>query len=139
MSVVQWTTGIQHIGIPTSDIETTIRFYEGLGFQTMHTNQVPANKAKVAFLQLGNLMIETYAEGGNGLDGAINHFALNCTDIQAAYTWICEQGHKVLSNGIEELPFWEGITALPFWDHGIRYFLIEGPNKERIEFCERKQ
>lgn len=53
MSVVQWTTGIQHIGIPTSDIETTIRFYEGLGFQTMHTNQVPANKAKVAFLQLG--------------------------------------------------------------------------------------
>mgnify|MGYP000102115142 CR=1 FL=1 len=65
MSVVQWTTGIQHIGIPTSDIETTIRFYEGLGFQTMHTNQVPANKAKVAFLQLGNLMIETYAEGGN--------------------------------------------------------------------------
>ncbi len=50
MSVVQWTTGIQHIGIPTSDIETTIRFYEGLGFQTMHTNQVPANQAKVAFL-----------------------------------------------------------------------------------------
>lgn len=49
MSVVQWTTGIQHIGIPTSDIETTIRFYEGLGFQTMHTNQVPANQAKVAF------------------------------------------------------------------------------------------
>lgn len=87
MSVVQWTTGIQHIGIPTSDIETTIRFYEGLGFQTMHTNQVPANQAKVAFLQLGNLMIETYAEGGNGIDGAINHFALNCTDIQAAYAW----------------------------------------------------
>lgn len=109
MSVVQWTTGIQHIGIPTSDIETTIRFYEGLGFQTMHTNQVPANQAKVAFLQLGNLMIETYAEGGNGLDGAINHFALNCTDIQAAYAWICEQGYKVLSNGIEELPFWERV------------------------------
>jgi len=78
MSVVQWTTGIQHIGIPTSDIETTIRFYEGLGFQTMHTNQVPANKAKVAFLQLGNLMIETYAESGYGPDGASNHFALHC-------------------------------------------------------------
>lgn len=109
MSVTQWTTGIQHIGIPTSDIETTIRFYEGLGFQTMHTNQVPANQAKVAFLQLGNLMIETYAEGGNGIEGAINHFALNCTDIQAAYAWICEQGYKVLSNGIEELPFWERV------------------------------
>ena len=68
MSVVQWTTGIQHIGIPTSDIETTIRFYEGLGFQTMHTNQVPANQAKVTFLQLGNLMIETYAEVATALE-----------------------------------------------------------------------
>ena len=37
MSVTQWTTGIQHIGIPTSDIETTIRFYEGLGFQLLRT------------------------------------------------------------------------------------------------------
>ena len=61
---------------------------------------------------------------------AINHFALNCTDIQAAYAWICEQGYKVLSNGIEELPFWE---------KGVAFFIIEGPNKERIEFCERKQ
>ena len=60
----------------------------------------------------------------------INHFALNCTDIQAAYAWICEQGYKVLSNGIEELPFWE---------KGVAFFIIEGPNKERIEFCERKQ
>ena len=37
---------------------------------------------------------------------------------------------KVLSNGIEELPFWE---------KGVAFFIIEGPNKERIEFCERKQ
>ncbi|MFR0790052.1 MAG: hypothetical protein ACLSHW_04940 [Lachnospiraceae bacterium] len=44
--------------------------------------------------------------------------------------WICEQGYKVLSNGIEELPFWE---------KGVAFFIIEGPNKERIEFCERKQ
>ena len=70
MSVVQWTTGIQHIGIPTSDIETTIRFYEGLGFQTMHTNQVPANQAKVAFLQLGNLMPIPTPMSARLMDGA---------------------------------------------------------------------
>jgi lactoylglutathione lyase len=28
-------SGIQHIGIPTNDIKVTIRFYEGLGFQTV--------------------------------------------------------------------------------------------------------
>ena len=33
MAAEQWVTGIQHIGIPTSDIEKTIRFYEKLGFQ----------------------------------------------------------------------------------------------------------
>lgn len=123
-------TGFQHIGFPTNDLQETIAFYEKLGFSVaLRTYNEEAGEA-VAFLQLGNLMIETYAEGGNGIEGAINHFALNCTDIQAAYAWICEQGYKVLSNGIEELPFWE---------KGVAFFIIEGPNKERIEFCERKQ
>lgn len=27
-------TGLQHIGIPTSDIEDTCRFYEQFGFRT---------------------------------------------------------------------------------------------------------
>ena len=26
-------TGLQHIGMPTNDIERTIRFYEALGFE----------------------------------------------------------------------------------------------------------
>ena len=26
-------TGIQHIGLPTNDIEATIKFYETLGFE----------------------------------------------------------------------------------------------------------
>lgn len=64
MAAEQWVTGIQHIGIPTSDIEKTIRFYEKLGFSTEHTNVVPSNGAKVAFLRMGNLVVETYAEGG---------------------------------------------------------------------------
>ena len=25
--------GVQHIGVPTNDIETTIKFYEALGFE----------------------------------------------------------------------------------------------------------
>ncbi|MBS6194049.1 MAG: VOC family protein [Clostridiales bacterium] len=129
MGAEQWVSGIQHIGIPTSDIEQTIAFYEKLGFQTEHRNTVPANGAPVAFLRLKNLVIETYGEGGNGLDGAINHFALDCTDIEAAYQWAKEQGFVILSEGIEELPFWE---------NGVAFFIIQGPNLERIEFCERK-
>lgn len=125
----QWSTGIGHIGIPTSDIEKTVSFYEQLGFTAVHRNQVPGNGAQVAFLQLGNLIIETYAEGGNGLDGAINHFALDCTDIESAYAKAQEKGYTILSNGVE---------TLPFWDNGVAFFIIEGPNHERIEFCQKK-
>ena len=125
----QWTTGLGHIGIPTSDIEKTIAFYEELGFVTAHRNRVPGNGAQVAFLQLGDLVIETYAEGGNGLDGAINHFALNCTDIESAFAEASARGYKILSNGIE---------TLPFWGNGVAFFIIEGPNRERIEFCQKK-
>lgn len=56
--------------------------------------------------------------------GAIDHFAINCTDIDGAYKFALEKGYKVVSDGIE---------ALPFWEKGIRFFIIEGPNKERVE------
>ena len=32
MEIKDFCTGVQHIGIPTKDIEETIRFYEQLGF-----------------------------------------------------------------------------------------------------------
>ena len=59
-----------------------------------------------------------------GQAGAINHFAINCTDIDGAYKLAQEKGYKVVSEGIE---------ALPFWEKGIRFFIIEGPTKERVE------
>lgn len=128
MSVVQWTTGIQHIGIPTSDIETTIRFYEGLGFQTMHTNQVPANQAKVAFLQLGNLMLEIYENHQAPMQaGAWDHLAIDVKDIEAAYEEICALG---LNNQKDTIHF------LPFWENGVKFFKITGPNCEVIEFSQ---
>lgn len=33
MNLQTYTTGIQHIGIPTNDIEKTIEFYKNLGFE----------------------------------------------------------------------------------------------------------
>lgn len=29
------------------------------------------------------------------------------------------------------------VNGLPFWEKGVKFFTIEGPNKEKIEFCER--
>ena len=105
--------GIQHVGIPTDHLENTIHFYEDLG---------------LAFLQLGNLVIETYEDPVALCDGAINHIALNCLDIEKAYAATLNQKHLMLSNGIE---------ALDFWERGVYFFIIQGPNKERIEFCQK--
>ena len=34
MKIKDFTTGVQHIGIPTKDINKTIEFYHALGFET---------------------------------------------------------------------------------------------------------
>ena len=120
--------GIQHVGIPTNDLGNTIRFYEELGFQVILRTSVSEKNQNVAFLQLGNLVIETYEDPVALCDGAINHIALNCLDIEKAYAEVLKAELPVLSNGIE---------ALDFWERGVRFFIIQGPNKERIEFCQR--
>ena len=59
MDLKTYTTGIQHIGIPTNDIEKTIAFYQKLGFEiALQTVNEEADE-KVAFLELETLMIET--------------------------------------------------------------------------------
>lgn len=119
--------GIQHIGIPARDVEETCRFYEGLGF-TRAFQTVIRGVQHVAFLQSGNLLIEAYEAEPVGVAGAVDHIAVDCLDVEAAYRLALEKGYVVVSDGIEELPFWE---------YGVRFFMIEGPNKEKIEFDQR--
>ena len=122
-------TGIAHIGIPTNDIEKTIEFYKRLGFQVLLETYNEKACEKVAFLQLQNYSIETFENHQAAMaDGAYQHVALDVTDIDAAYEKICSEGHEIITNGIE---------ALPFWDNGMKFFMIKGPNEEKIEFCQK--
>ena len=104
MSFPQVLTGVAHIGIPTNDLDKTIAFYKKLGFVSALETVNKAAGERVAFLQLGDLMIETY-ENHRAAEkaGAIDHVALATTDIE----------------------------------NGVRFFMVEGPNKERIEFCQK--
>ena len=87
MDTKTYTTGVQHVGIPTNNIEETIAFYEKLGFEKVFETVNEAANEKVAFLKHGNTTKDTI------------HF-------------------------------------LPFWENGVRFFTIEGPNKEKIEFSQ---
>ncbi len=119
-------TGLQHVGIPCENLDKAVAFYEMLGFAKIYTT--PNGDQNVAFMELGGLVIELY---GNmavaGKAGAINHIALNSTDIEASYNACKEAG----------CTFFEQITALPFWSNGIKYFSVIGPNQEIIEVCQK--
>ena len=122
-------TGMQHIGLPTNDIDATIAFYQTLGFELASTCELPENK--VAFLKLKNICIETYQskEGdcAKGFDGAIDHISVDVDDIEAAMEAVKAAGLTPMSDEIEFLPFWE---------KGVRFFKVLGPNHEPVEFCQ---
>lgn len=128
MNLQTYTTGIQHIGIPTNDIEKTIEFYKTLGFEiALQTINEEAGE-KVAFLKLKTLVIETYENKQAKLtSGAIGHIAINVKDIEEVYHYIEEKQMNTMNDEIHFLPFWE---------NGVRFFTIEGPNKEKIEFSQ---
>lgn len=128
MDLKNYSTGIQHIGIPTNDIEKTIAFYKELGFETaLQTINKEADE-KVAFLKLKTLVIETYENKAAKLEsGAIDHVAVNVNDIEEVYQYISE---KKLNTTNDTIHF------LPFWENGVKFFTIEGPNMEKIEFSQ---
>ena len=128
MNIKGFTTGVQHIGIPTNDINKTIEFYHALGFETVL--RTVNGTEEVAFLQLHNLMIETYQNHQTKMEyGAIDHIAIDVKNIEDLFDTIKEAGtFTMLDNQV---------NSLPFWENGVKFFTIEGPNKEKIEFCER--
>lgn len=118
--------GLQHVGLPTNDLKATIAFYESLGFETVYQVRNEAAGEDVAFLRLKNLTIEAYENGQAAMQsGAIDHLAIDVDDVEAAYRLAQEQGYQIVSNGVE---------FLPFWQNGVKFFILLGPNQERVEF-----
>ena len=126
MEIKDFCTGVQHIGIPTKDIEETIRFYEQLGF--MLTLKTKNGEKTVAFLQMHNLHPETYENHAATMQiGAIDHIAIDVKNIDALFEEVKAKSFHLID---------QKVNTLPFWENGIKYFNILGPNKEKIEFCE---
>jgi len=126
-----FTAGLQHIGIPTNDMEATIDFYGRLGFNIdFETTLKEENAAacRVCFFKLGSLCIEAYENHQAAMKtGAIAHISMDTSDVEAAFKSAGDGGFKLLDSAVR---------SLPFWKNGVKFFNIEGPNKEIIEFCQ---
>ncbi|WP_396021555.1 VOC family protein [Clostridium botulinum] len=121
--------GMAHMGIPTKNIEKTKEFYTSLGFEILMETFNEEAKEKVAFLQLKDIVIETY-ETMNiaGKSGAVDHIAISVNNIEGVFDEIKSKGYCLLH---------EAIQYLPFWESGVKFFMIKGPSEEKIEFCQK--
>ena len=121
-------TGMQHIGLPTNDIEKTIAFYEKLGFEVASRTDLPTDK--VAFLKLKDICIETYESlagpCAKGFDGAVDHFSVDVDDIEATFEAVKAAGLTPMGP----------IEFLPFWEKGVRFFKVLDPHNAPVEFCQ---
>lgn len=130
-------TGINHLGLPVTQIERSRAFYAALGFEHAMTAELPVadGTTRVCMMTLGSFVLELYqlpgaegAEIAGRADGHIDHVALDVTDIGAAFA-AARAMHLDL---LQDAP-----VALPFWEKGIRYFIVRGPDGEKVEFCQR--
>ena len=128
MDLREQMNGIQYVGVPTNDMETTVKFYEALGFEVAFQTVNEAANEKVTFLKLGNLVIEAYENKAAKLEsGAIDHVAIDVKNIEKVHEMVTAAG---LNTTRDEIHF------LPFWENGVKFFTIEGPNKEKVEFSQ---
>ncbi len=127
--------GLQHLGLPVTDLERSKAFYARLGFTEAMRTDLPgrAEAIQVAMIQHEDLTIELYQleqeerqEISRRTDGHIDHIALDVRDIEGALQEIRAAGLEVLE---ENAP-----VFLPFWEHGVRFFTIRGPDGEKVEF-----
>lgn len=126
MEIKDFCTGVQHIGIPTNDIEKTKAFFAKIGFEVAFSTI--NGTEKVAFLRLGNLVIETYQNGQAAMKpGAVDHICIDVKNIDELFPVVKAAGLEMLD---------DKVNFLPFWDNGVKFFTVMGPDKEKIEFCE---
>lgn len=126
--------GLQHLGIPVTNLEQSVSFYFKLGFNHVLTAQVTEHTGiiHVAMMKRDNVIVELYQLIGEELealrsrsDGHIDHVAFNVNDIDEAFSELKAAGFET----IEDSP-----VLLDFWDKGCKYFAIRGPSGEKLEF-----
>ena len=121
--------GLQHLGLPTSCLEETVKFYKKFGFLEIGKELLPDKAHTVIFMALKETVLEVYQQNQTSEQaGAWNHIALGVENIEQAWEDVKGYEMKILEKEIQFLPFWE---------NGVKYFNIIGPNMETIELIQR--
>lgn len=126
--------GLQHIGIPVTDIATSEAFYERLGFANVMKAPftIDGETGTCIMMKRDGMVIELYQLPPKQLapikdrnDGHIDHIAFDVPDADQAMATLRHNGFNV----VEDSP-----VKLNFWKKGVKFFFITGPDGERLEF-----
>ena len=126
--------GIQHLGVPVTDLERSKRFYRSLGFEDVMSKTFTHNGGQgyASMMRRGQVVMELYQMPEEALagirgrqDGHIDHIAFDVEDIERAFAELTDAGFSI----VEASP-----VFLDFWTKGCWYFTLWGPDGERLEF-----
>lgn len=130
--------GLAHVGIPTSDLEASRKFYESLGFRTLvYAPELEGNN--FLFMECNGEIIglpqsldaDARALAGTKGAGDIDHFALYVDDIEATCEELKCRGCQFVTDGIVYTAAWE--------PESCRCMMIHRPDHVKIEFVEMKR
>lgn len=140
-------TGFHHVAIRAVDFDATIGFYtEGLGCTVRYRFAVPGRIDRAAFLDVGDgRYIEVFGSGSSvqaegrrrrpdeePTEGALLHFCLRVTDVEAAYARALAAGAV---SRIE--PRTAKLGGEPSAE--VQVAFVTGPNGEVIEFLKSEE
>ena len=128
--------GLQHLGLPVSNLEASLEFYKSLGFKRIMASHVDVTEENdtilVAMMEQKGVIIELYQvtkkemdELKSRKDGHIDHIAFDVADVKKAFHELKEAGFIM----VEDKP-----VFLDFWEKGCKYFAIRGLDGEKLEF-----
>lgn len=120
-----------HIGLATNDIEADAKWYQDvLGFELIGDFHAP-DGTPIKFLKNEDTVYEMFQPGkklDDAVAGKIDHYCFESQDVEKDYAYCVAQGYKITTDGIEGIP--------TLWEKGVRYFKIQSPTGEQLEFCQ---
>lgn len=124
---------LHHIGMPTSKMDATVMFYQDLGAKVVFekTDECEGQPIRVVLLDLRGTLIECYERPATAMrTGAIEHLAFAVDRVEELYAICKDKGYRLMEDCAERL----GRSS--YWPKGARWFIVYGPNEEKIEFCQ---
>ena len=128
--------GLHHIGIPTSQMDETVSFYQAFGAKTLYEkmDEHEGRPIRVTLMELAGVVIEFYERSATvKAVGAIDHIAFNVHNVEEMYRVCKEKGYRLM----EECAAQIGVST--YWPNDAQWFIVYGPNEEKIEFCHESK